>query len=142
MEDIIEQWNKAAQKFTDGQENSEYAESNKRVVRSRFEHFNGEKLLDIGCGYGFYTDYFRSIGANAIGIDGSEKMIEIAREQYPLTEFYIIRQSILHFMIVTGLKMRMNIITLRQQKNILNLINSKMTSGVRQNISTARYLIT
>lgn len=91
MEDIIDQWNKAALKFTDGQEKSEYAESNKRVVRSRFEHFNGEKILDIGCGYGFYTDYFRSIGANAIGIDGSEKMIEIARERYPLTEFYIIR---------------------------------------------------
>lgn len=89
MNDIINQWNNAALKYTVGQEESEYAESNKRVVKSRFSHLNGEKILDIGCGYGFYTDYFRRIGAKAIGIDGSEKMIEIAMDRYPLSEFYV-----------------------------------------------------
>lgn len=89
MNDIINQWNNAALKYTVGQEDSEYAESNKRVVKSRFKHLNGEKILDIGCGYGFFTDYFRSIGAKAIGIDGSEKMIEIAMDRYPLSKFYV-----------------------------------------------------
>ena len=89
MNDIINQWNNVALKYTVGQEDSEYAESNKRVVKSRFSHLNGEKILDIGCGYGFYTDYFRSIGAKAIGIDGSEKMIEIAMDRYPLSEFHV-----------------------------------------------------
>lgn len=87
MKDIIQQWNDAASKYTEDQESSEYVESNKRVVRKRFSHFNGEKILDLGCGYGFYTNYFRSIGADAIGVDGSEKMIEIARERYPLAKF-------------------------------------------------------
>lgn len=88
-EDIISQWNRAALKYTEGQENSEYAQSNQRVVKSRFQHFHGEKILDMGCGNGFYSDYFRSKGAHVTGIDGSEKMIEIARERYPLTEFCV-----------------------------------------------------
>lgn len=85
--EIINQWNDAALKYTEDQEDSEYAESNKRIVKTRFEHFSGQKILDLGCGYGFYTDYFRSIGANAIGVDASEKMLEIARKRYPLAEF-------------------------------------------------------
>lgn len=89
MKNIINHWNDAASKYTQEQEHSEFAESNKRVVKSRFTHLNGEKVLDLGCGYGFYTDYFRSIKANVIGVDGSEKMIEIARERYPLTEFLV-----------------------------------------------------
>lgn len=89
MSDIINQWNDAASRYTEEQERSVYAESNKRVVRTRFERLNGEKLLDLGCGYGFYTDYFRSIGAGAIGVDASEKMIEIARERYPQSEFSV-----------------------------------------------------
>lgn len=53
---------------------------------SKFKHFNGEKILDLGCGYGFFTDYFITIGANAVGIDDSEKMIEIAKERCPITD--------------------------------------------------------
>ena len=89
MQNIISQWNKAASKYTEGQECSEFVESNKRIVKARFEHFSGEKVLDLGCGYGVYTDYFRSIGADVIGIDGSERMIEIARDRYPATDFSV-----------------------------------------------------
>ena len=89
MDNIIKQWNNAALKYTQAQENSEYVQINKNTVKNRFPCFNGEKILDLGCGYGFYTDYFVSIGANAVGIDGSEKMIEIARDRYPLTEFCV-----------------------------------------------------
>lgn len=89
MVDIINQWNSVASKYMKDQERSEFVESNKRVVQARFKHFNGEKVLDLGCGYGFFTDYFRSIGADAIGIDGSEKMIELARDRYPITEFSV-----------------------------------------------------
>lgn len=89
MNDTISQWNNAALKYTEDQENSEYVESNKKIVMNRFKHFNGEKVLDLGCGYGFFTDYFRTIGANAVGIDGSEKMIEIAKERYPMADFSV-----------------------------------------------------
>ena len=83
MKDVISQWNEAAEKYTEDQERSSFVEGNKRVVQSRFERFHGESVLDLGCGYGYYTDYFRRIGAHAMGIDGSERMIEIARERYP-----------------------------------------------------------
>ena len=89
MNDIINQWNSAALKYAEAQERSEFVESNKRVVESRFKRFNGEKVLDLGCGYGIFTDYFRSVGADVIGIDGSEKMIEIAKGKYPLAEFSV-----------------------------------------------------
>lgn len=89
MNDTISQWNNAAVKYTEDQENSEYVEGNKKIVMNRFKHFNGEKVLDLGCGYGFFTDYFRTICANAVGIDGSEKMIEIAKERYPMADFSV-----------------------------------------------------
>lgn len=95
MADIINQWNSAASKYMEDQECSEFVEGNKRVVQTRFKHFNGEKVLDLGCGYGFFTDYFRSIGADAIGIDGSEKMIELARNRYPIAEFSVMDITII-----------------------------------------------
>ena len=80
---------KTASKYTEDQERSELVKSNKEAVMSRFTHFSGEKILDMGCGYGLYTDYFRSIGADVIGIDGSKQMIHIAQKRYPLTSFSI-----------------------------------------------------
>ena len=82
-ETTIQQWNTAAESFADIQEHSAFAESNKMIVKQRFKKLNGEKVLDLGCGYGWYSDYFRSIGGNVVGIDGAEAMIDIARKRYP-----------------------------------------------------------
>lgn len=87
MENVIQQWDNAAAAFAEDQEMSEYAESNKAVIETRFRRLNGERVLDLGCGYGWYTDFFARIGANAVGVDGSERMIAIAREKYPSSEF-------------------------------------------------------
>jgi SAM-dependent methyltransferase len=48
---------------------------------------NGAKVLDIGCGTGFYTDLFRQIGYNSVGIDISQTAIEKARSKYPDSNF-------------------------------------------------------
>ncbi|MBR6185990.1 MAG: class I SAM-dependent methyltransferase [Clostridia bacterium] len=87
MHDILKQWEQAAGQFAADQEGSEYADANKSVVRHRFQRFNGESVLDLGCGYGYYTDYFDGIGARTVGIDGAEAMIRIARERYPNSAF-------------------------------------------------------
>ena len=89
MEDIIQQWDHAAAAFANDQEMSEFAESNKSVIKARFQRMNGERVLDLGCGYGWYTDFFARNGADAVGVDGSEKLIAIARERYPNSEFSI-----------------------------------------------------
>lgn len=70
MEDIIQQWDHAAAAFANDQEMSEFAESNKSVIKARFQRLNGERVLDLGCGYGWYTDFFARNGADAVGVDG------------------------------------------------------------------------
>ena len=89
MKKTLEQWNKAAKKYTVDQEQSEFVESNKRVVKYRFQNLTGQKVLDLGCGYGYYTDYFQSIGADVLGVDGSSEMIEIAKKRYQKCSFDI-----------------------------------------------------
>ncbi len=89
MHDIIRQWDNSAAVYTEEQEKSKFVGSNKAVIEARFKHLNGERVLDLGCGYGWYTDYFAYIGADAIGVDGSEKMVAIARERYPDLKFSI-----------------------------------------------------
>ena len=89
MNDIIDRWEDAAGRFAEEQEKSEYAGVNRAVVKRRFQRFNGEKVLDLGCGFGYYTDYFDGIGAHAVGVDGAEGMIRIARERYPRSVFSV-----------------------------------------------------
>ncbi len=74
----LEQWDLAASSYMENQEQSEYANFNRKTVSNRFTNLNGQRVLDLGCGYGWYTNFFANIGANVIGCDGSNKMIEIA----------------------------------------------------------------
>lgn len=90
LNEIINQWERAAEQFAADQKRSEYADINKVVIKRRFQRFNGEKLLDLGCGYGYYTEYFDGIGAHTVGIDGAKTMIRIAREKYPNGVFSIV----------------------------------------------------
>ena len=90
MDNSKDLWNNAAQSYAQSQEESEFANVNKKIVVNRFKKLNGEKLLDLGCGYGFYTDYFKNIGADAIGIDGSGNMIDIAKENYKGCDFEVV----------------------------------------------------
>lgn len=41
----------------------------------------GKKVLDLGCGTGRMAEYLRKFGAEVVGIDISEKMLEIARKK-------------------------------------------------------------
>lgn len=89
MNNTVDQWDKSAQAYAESQECSEYVQSNKMVVRSRFPELYGKSVLDLGCGYGCYTEYFRSIGADIIGVDSSVEMIKLAKEKYPECDYKI-----------------------------------------------------
>ena len=51
-EEIIKQWNNAAENFAKEQERSAFAEANKKIIKERFKEFNDDEILDLGCGYG------------------------------------------------------------------------------------------
>lgn len=44
-------------------------------------------LLDVGCATGFYTEAFRLLGANTIGLDYSEVAIDQAKKKFPACRF-------------------------------------------------------
>ena len=70
-DNIITEWNFAADNYMKQQEQSSFVSINKQIIMKRFPKLNNENVLDLGCGYGVYTNYFRTVNANAIGIDGS-----------------------------------------------------------------------
>ncbi|MBU1119311.1 class I SAM-dependent methyltransferase [Patescibacteria group bacterium] len=45
------------------------------------------KLLDAGCGNGVDSVYVKKLGFDVVGVDMSEKMLEIARSKYPEIDF-------------------------------------------------------
>ena len=49
----------------------------------------GKKVLDIGCGAGQITDYLTQRGIGAIGIDFSEKLLKIAKQNFPNSKFIL-----------------------------------------------------
>ncbi len=48
----------------------------------------GDKVLDLGCGNGRAVKYFVDKGFQGIGIDISDKMLELARKHVPKGKFY------------------------------------------------------
>lgn len=85
----LSKWEAASKAYMEKQEKSEFADINKNVVKSRFLKLDGAKVLDIGCGYGYYTNYFNSIDASVIGVDGSISMISLANKNYPNCTFFV-----------------------------------------------------
>lgn len=54
--------------------------------------FQGKRVLDLGCGYGWHCIYAMEQGALSVtGIDISEKMLEIAREKTPFPQVQYLR---------------------------------------------------
>lgn len=87
MERVLEQWDRAAERYRQDQSTSADAAWNRLQVERRFPRLHGESVLDVGCGFGSYTDYFRRAGAVAVGCDGSPAMLELARQLYPTCTF-------------------------------------------------------
>ena len=49
----------------------------------------GLNVLDAGCGTGYLSNQLASRGARVTGVDFSERMIAIARDQYPSIDFRV-----------------------------------------------------
>jgi len=49
----------------------------------------GERILDLGCGNGRLFELFQDKQVDYIGVDNSEKLIEIAKKKYPQAKFQV-----------------------------------------------------
>lgn len=47
----------------------------------------GDKVLDLGCGNGRMFEFFQDKNIDYVGIDSSEKLIELAKKRYPGVRF-------------------------------------------------------
>ncbi len=83
-------YNIAAQKYYDLFYNElEKKEFDKKFIDNYLKYFNSASVIcDAGCGpCGHITNYIFQKGINIIGIDISEKCIEIAQYHYPAIQF-------------------------------------------------------
>ncbi|MBN1377918.1 MAG: class I SAM-dependent methyltransferase [Gammaproteobacteria bacterium] len=71
----------------DGQENDRIQQHDVLELINRASP--GDRLLDVGCGTGHWSGFFRSLGYKVHGIDISEKMIRVAKKNVPECTFEI-----------------------------------------------------
>jgi len=78
------QWNKAAKSWVQFVRNGKnyYAEYlNGPALKEAVGNVKGKKVLDIGCGEGYFSRFFASKGAEVTGVDLSKSMIKEAIEE-------------------------------------------------------------
>src|SRR5688500_803615 len=79
-------WRSGGDRGLSGEENFEFYAVRLgkliELVRRHAGRDRGLKILDAGCGRGFFTDGLRRCGHLAVGIDASRSAIARAREQY------------------------------------------------------------
>lgn len=85
-EDVIQFFNDKADKWDENLKKSD------EVINTILDHCcigKNSIVLDVATGTGVLFDYYKQREAKAIGIDISEKMIEIAKRKYPDFSFLV-----------------------------------------------------
>lgn len=47
----------------------------------------GKRVLDLGCGDGWFASALQARGADVVAVDGSERLLELGRAKYPDVDF-------------------------------------------------------
>lgn len=86
--DLKSTYNKIADDWHDDHKNENYWLG----ATDKFISFlkPGGLILDVGCGPGLKTKYFIEKGFKVVGVDFSEKMIEIAKKEAPQGKFFVL----------------------------------------------------
>lgn len=97
----IETYNKHAKNWVKSKRNNSnlyHTFLEKPAMYGKLPNLKGKTVLCLGCGSGEETEYLRLQGAKrVVGIDISEKLIEIAKSSYSAVEFYVMDVEKLDF---------------------------------------------
>lgn len=61
----------------------------KEALREIMRIKKGDTFLEVGCGTGYFSYYFNSLGLKVTGLDSSPKMLEVARTKGEEVEFIL-----------------------------------------------------
>ena len=74
----IDHYDRMAKSFWDGTQNHDVSQ-NYAALLDAIEGEAPYSILDFGCGPGRDLHYFRSLGHNVVGLDGSKELVALAR---------------------------------------------------------------
>ncbi len=77
-------WGKFAKAYDNNLERDTYSYQNQVVLPNILRLVapkNGEIILDLACGQGFFSKAFVQAGARVVGVDGAREMISLARSR-------------------------------------------------------------
>lgn len=63
--------------------------SAKAVCLNLVESFQCQKVIELGCGFGQFTDRLKKICPSVSGLDISPTAIDVARKRYPNCDFHV-----------------------------------------------------
>ncbi len=85
----IKDWNRIAFNYTRVNETDNHIyKMFEKVLWECLGNIKNLDILDLGCGNGWLSKKFNDANANVLGVDGSKKLLEIARSRYPDIKFY------------------------------------------------------
>jgi SAM-dependent methyltransferase len=61
---------------------------NSFLWRNLGDELAGRSVLDLGCGHGWLAASIHDRGAQVVGVDGSKRLLELARRSYPEIPFH------------------------------------------------------
>jgi SAM-dependent methyltransferase len=81
--DDLVAWNEVAEAYAE-QPNVDWFDG---FIDRHLGDVRGRRVLDLGCGHGWFTSELHQRGADVVGVDGSARLLEIARSRYPGVRF-------------------------------------------------------
>lgn len=88
----IADWNRVADQYS-GQNQANAPSDNpmythmQAIFWETLGDLRGQRVLDLGCGDGWFSGLAQAAGAAVIGIDGSDGLLVIARQAHPAIDF-------------------------------------------------------
>lgn len=83
MNEIVHEWDVAAQAYSEFEEKSQYSLFCRDFIANHLSNINNLKVLDAGCGNGEHTRILVQNGGVVTGCDASSEMIKIAQKKHP-----------------------------------------------------------